>query len=145
MQWRHNNMVRMLKLTENLRKELKKPLGEITSFDEISGSEKIKGQNKIIICVGDKTCKLALKNKLKPKICIYDSMISRKKIKIEYDISKPSIKTKVFLDTSKAEKSFGWKPKVSLDEGIEKTIKWYKEHYKNSGGKLYEDRIYLSK
>ena len=70
----------MLKLTENLRKILKKPLGELTSFDEIT--KKIKTINKIVICVGDKTCELALKNKIKVKICVYDSKISRKKIQI---------------------------------------------------------------
>ena len=51
---------------------------------------------------------------------------SDKNIKIEYDMSKPSIKTKLSLDTSKARASFGWAPKVSLDEGIQRTMDWYK-------------------
>ncbi|ODS36356.1 hypothetical protein BEH94_00710 [Candidatus Altiarchaeales archaeon WOR_SM1_SCG] len=72
-------MMHVLKLTEKLRKELKRPIGEVTNFEEISKNE-IK--NKIIICVGDKTCELALKNKITPEICIYDSLISRKKIKV---------------------------------------------------------------
>jgi len=53
---------------------------------------------------------------------------SGKNLKIEYDTSKPSIKTKVFLDITKAKKSFGWKPTTSLDEGIEKTMNWYKDN-----------------
>ena len=51
--------------------------------------------------------------------------ISGKNLKIEYNPNKPSINTKVFLDTSKAKKTFGWKPKISLDDGIKKTMKWY--------------------
>ncbi|MCK4364493.1 MAG: NAD-dependent epimerase/dehydratase family protein [Thermoplasmatales archaeon] len=53
---------------------------------------------------------------------------SKKNIEIEYDLSKPSIKTKLCLDTTKANKLFGWKPKVSLDEGIQRTIEWYKSN-----------------
>ena len=26
-------------------------------------------------------------------------------------------------------KSLGWRPKISLEEGLSKTIKWYKENY----------------
>ncbi|MDD5489582.1 MAG: NAD-dependent epimerase/dehydratase family protein [Candidatus Moranbacteria bacterium] len=55
---------------------------------------------------------------------------SGKDIKIEYDLSKPTIKTKLCLDTAKAKNSLGWTPKVSLDEGIVKTINWYKENIK---------------
>jgi GDP-L-fucose synthase len=49
-----------------------------------------------------------------------------KKLKIEYDLTKPGIKTKLFLDASKAKRDLGWSPEVSLDEGIRKTIAWYK-------------------
>ena len=51
---------------------------------------------------------------------------SGKKLEIEYDLSKPTIKTKLCLDTSKAKKLLGWTPKISLDEGIKRTIDWYK-------------------
>ena len=54
---------------------------------------------------------------------------SGKNISIEYDLSKPSIKTKLCVDIAKAEKSLGWSPKVSLDEGIRKTMEWYISHY----------------
>lgn len=55
---------------------------------------------------------------------------SGKKINIEYDLSKPTIKTKLCLDTAKAKKILGWEAKVSLDNGIKKTIQWYKTWYK---------------
>lgn len=53
---------------------------------------------------------------------------SGKKIDIEYDLTKPTIKTKLCLDTTKAKRILGWSPKISLDEGIKKTISWYKKH-----------------
>lgn len=56
---------------------------------------------------------------------------SGKNIKIKYDRSKPSIKTKLCLDCSRAREKLGWLPKVSLDKGIKKTIIWYKKFYKN--------------
>jgi nucleoside-diphosphate-sugar epimerase len=53
---------------------------------------------------------------------------SGKDIRIEYDPSKPSIKTKLCLNITKAKNSLGWFPKVSLDEGIRKTMEWYKSN-----------------
>ncbi len=55
---------------------------------------------------------------------------SGKDIGIEYDLSKPNIKTKLCLDITKAKNSLGWFPKISLDEGIRKTLKWYKSNIK---------------
>jgi len=55
---------------------------------------------------------------------------SGKDIKIEYDLTKPTIKTKLCLDISKAKNSLGWAPKISLDEGITKTIDWYRDNIK---------------
>jgi GDP-L-fucose synthase len=52
--------------------------------------------------------------------------ISGTDMNIEYDLSKPSIKTKLCLDISKARNFPGWMPRVSLDEGIKNTIGWYK-------------------
>jgi GDP-L-fucose synthase len=46
--------------------------------------------------------------------------------KIIYDNSKPTVKTSVCLDCTKASSLYGWNPKVSLEEGIEHTISWYK-------------------
>ncbi len=51
---------------------------------------------------------------------------SNKNIKIEFDLSKPTIKTKLCLDTTRARNIIGWSRKISLDEGINKTMEWYK-------------------
>lgn len=53
---------------------------------------------------------------------------SGKNISIEYDTTKPTVKTKICLDATKAKNILGWVPKVTLDEGIEKTLKWYKNN-----------------
>lgn len=50
---------------------------------------------------------------------------SGKKIKIEFDISKPTIKFSLSLNLGKAKEVYNWKPKVSLDKGIRKTLAWY--------------------
>ena len=48
---------------------------------------------------------------------------------IEYDSSKPTMIPKRMIDISLANKILVWKPKVSLKEGINKTVEWYKETY----------------
>ena len=56
--------------------------------------------------------------------------LSGKKLFVEYDRTKPSIKTKIHLDSGKAKELFGWAPKTGLDTGIKNTLNWYKENYK---------------
>ena len=53
---------------------------------------------------------------------------SGKKLTIKHDLTKPSINTKLALNSKKAYDVLGWKPKVSIDDGIQKTIQWYKEN-----------------
>lgn len=54
--------------------------------------------------------------------------LSGKDVKVENDLSKPSLETKLCLDITKAREGLGWSPKVSLDEGIQKTMEWYKSN-----------------
>jgi len=49
-------------------------------------------------------------------------------IGIKFHLDKPTIETKVALDYSLAKKIFGWQPEISLEEGIKKTIQWYREN-----------------
>ena len=46
--------------------------------------------------------------------------------KIEWDSSEPDGTPRKILDVSRI-KALGWKPKITLDEGIASTIAWYKE------------------
>ena len=56
--------------------------------------------------------------------------ISGRKLDIVHDLSKPTIKTSLYLDCSKALNELGWSPKISLEEGIQRTIEWHKENIK---------------
>jgi nucleoside-diphosphate-sugar epimerase len=53
---------------------------------------------------------------------------SGKEISIEYDKTKPTIKTSLSLNCSKAKKYLGWTRQTKLDDGIKKTIIWWKEN-----------------
>ena len=51
---------------------------------------------------------------------------SGRSLKIEHDLTKPTIPTSLFLDCSKAYNELGWLPKYNLEEGLTKTLEWYK-------------------
>ena len=36
-----------------------------------------------------------------------------------------------YLSSEKARKILGWKPKATLDEGLKKTIRWYRDYFNN--------------
>lgn len=57
--------------------------------------------------------------------------ISGKKLSLTFDKSKPSIKFNLTVNINKARKKYGWKPQISLDEGIRKTINWYVKNIKH--------------
>lgn len=50
--------------------------------------------------------------------------------KIVWDSTKPDGQPRRCLDTSKAEKEFGFKAKTPFEEGLKKTIEWYKKNKK---------------
>lgn len=50
---------------------------------------------------------------------------------IVWDSSKPDGQPRRKLDTSKAEKEFGFKAEVNFEEGLKKTIDWYKTNKDN--------------
>ena len=49
--------------------------------------------------------------------------------RIRWDTTKPDGQPRRMLDTSKAKKEFGFEAKISLEEGIEKTVSWYKKQF----------------
>ena len=53
---------------------------------------------------------------------------SGKNLEIHHDLSKPTVPTSLYLDCSKAKTLLGWEPKHTLDEGILKTLNWYKNN-----------------
>lgn len=48
---------------------------------------------------------------------------------IKYDTSKPSMIPVRLVDVTKAEKTIGFRPKIELNEGIIRTLLWYREEY----------------
>lgn len=48
--------------------------------------------------------------------------------KIVFENTKPTVKTSISLDSTKAYNLFEWRPKVSLDMGIKKTLLWYQKN-----------------
>jgi GDP-L-fucose synthase len=53
---------------------------------------------------------------------------SGRPLAIEHDLTKPSIETSLALDCRKAEQALDWRPQTSLDEGIRRTLAWWKAH-----------------
>jgi UDP-glucose 4-epimerase len=64
------------------------------------------------------------------KIC---EIMHWKPSKIQFDISKPSGALSRALDNSRAKKILNWTPKISLGEGLRKTIEWYLNTHKPTG------------
>ena len=54
--------------------------------------------------------------------------VSEKNLFLEHDLSKPSNKTSLCLDCEKAKAELGWQSTVSIEEGIQKTIDWYRSN-----------------
>jgi GDP-L-fucose synthase len=48
--------------------------------------------------------------------------------KVVWDTTKPDGQPRRMLDTSRAEKYFGFKAKTNFNEGLKRTIKWYQEN-----------------
>ena len=86
--------------------------------------KKQKSQFKIYNCGSGKSTKILDLVKL-----IID--ISNKKIKIKKNTLAPNIKFNLVLDSSKAINELGWKPMVNLNDGIRKTIFWWKKNYRD--------------
>tara|TARA_A100001011_G_scaffold137067_1_gene144531 strand:+ start:4127 stop:5080 length:954 start_codon:yes stop_codon:yes gene_type:complete len=53
---------------------------------------------------------------------------TKKNIKVNYDLSKPSIPINILVSSNKAKKILGWKRKISLDDGIKKTTQWLEKN-----------------
>lgn len=53
---------------------------------------------------------------------------ARKKLSVTHDLTAPTIQTSLSLDCTKAKNELGWSPKITLDDGIAKTISWYKDN-----------------
>lgn len=48
-------------------------------------------------------------------------------LRIETDPSKPTIPVTIVLDATKAERLFGWRPTISLRDGVRRTLDWVRK------------------
>lgn len=55
---------------------------------------------------------------------------SGRSLRISFDPTKPTIPGRLVLDCGKARERLGWEPEVSLDEGIRRTLDWYREAHR---------------
>jgi nucleoside-diphosphate-sugar epimerase len=53
---------------------------------------------------------------------------SGRSLNIKHDLTKPTIPTSLFLDCSYAKEKLDWEPAHSLEEGLTKTLQWYREN-----------------
>tara|TARA_Y100000592_G_scaffold781_1_gene1275 strand:+ start:24277 stop:25227 length:951 start_codon:yes stop_codon:yes gene_type:complete len=53
---------------------------------------------------------------------------SGKELIMKHDLTKPTVPTSLFLDCQKAKDELDWEPTHSLEQGLRKTLKWYKEN-----------------
>jgi len=54
---------------------------------------------------------------------------SGRDLRIEYDPKGPTIKTSFALDNRRAREVLGWRPRVPFDEGVRRTIDWWRSTY----------------
>jgi len=85
----------------------------------IKSLDKFTGPDMINIGSGSEITIKDLVIKIKDKVGYEGNII--------WDDSKPDGQIRRCLNISRAEKFLGWKPSTNLDDGLEKTIKWYLE------------------
>jgi len=61
-------------------------------------------------------------------------VIKREKERIR---PKKSEVERLICDSTKAKRLFGWNPKIGIDEGIGKTIDWFKKHLSKYKAQVY--------
>jgi nucleoside-diphosphate-sugar epimerase len=54
---------------------------------------------------------------------------SGRDLRIEHDPAGPTIRTSFALDNRRALEVLGWKPEVSFDEGVRRTVQWWKQAF----------------
>ena len=53
---------------------------------------------------------------------------SKRNLSVEHDLTKPTVPTSLFLDCRKAKEDLGWEPDHNLEQGLKKTLEWYREN-----------------
>jgi len=56
--------------------------------------------------------------------------------KIRWDPAKPDGQPRRCLDTSRAKKLLNWQAEVGFEEGLTRTIEWFRKHHKDAGARM---------
>lgn len=94
----------------------------------ILAMEKIEGFDVVNIASGKEYCLRDILN-LILEIDGYENA------RVEYDVSKPTMIPKRLIDPSKARELLGFETKTSIEEGLKKTIEWYRTGLTVSDGR----------
>jgi len=46
-----------------------------------------------------------------------------------HDPAGPTIKTSFALDSTRAQERLGWKPEIPFDEGVRRTVQWWRSAF----------------
>jgi nucleoside-diphosphate-sugar epimerase len=57
---------------------------------------------------------------------------SGRSLRIEHDPAGPTIRTSFSLDNNRAFDRLGWKPEVSFDDGVRRTVEWWRGAFRGS-------------
>lgn len=57
---------------------------------------------------------------------------ANRNISLSFDLNKPTLPFTLALDYSRIRSELGWSPGTSLEDGIQKTLDWYRAHYKTA-------------
>ena len=55
--------------------------------------------------------------------------VSGRELHIEHDLAGPTIRTSFALDSRRARQLLGWEPKISFDEGVRRTVDWWRKTF----------------
>lgn len=58
--------------------------------------------------------------------------LARRELAVDYDPGRPTIKTRIVLDSSKALLELGWRPATPLESGLAQTIDWWRKHVRGT-------------
>lgn len=60
---------------------------------------------------------------------------SGRELPVEHDTTRPSIPTSIQINCGRIAEETGWRPLVSLEEGVQRTLKWYAANYSQEASK----------
>jgi UDP-glucose 4-epimerase len=76
---------------------------------------------------------VAIRDLVKKIAALTDTKSSLEIGALEY---RPTEIWRMFADSTRAHSLFGWTPKVNLDEGLARTVEWYRQYLANGGAHL---------